>query len=82
MVDSVSGSGQFQNIQPTNKAQKSTGDKGTSASAARSSDEVAISSEALSLIEAQNIAESIGVQVADDTSLTLSSDVERLNQLA
>ena len=82
MVDSVSGSGQFQNIQSTNKAQKATGDKGTSASAARSSDEVAISSEALSLIEAQNIAESIGVQVADDTSLTLSSDVERLNQLA
>lgn len=83
MVDSVGGSGQFQNIQPTSKAQKPSGslDKSSSTSS-RSSDEVVISEEALSLIEAQNIAENIGNQIGEDASLTLSSDAERLSALA
>lgn len=80
MVDPVSGAGQIQNVQPTNKAQKSVSDE--KAVSSRSSDEVTISQEALSLIEAQNLSENIGSQIAADTSVTLSSDSERLNALA
>ncbi len=85
MVDSIGNGGHIPKVQSSSSVQKQTDrnkvEQGSPAAVA-SSDDVAISDEALSLSAAQNIAKDIGSQISANGDLTLSLDNDRLNSLA
>ena len=84
MVDSIGSGGQIPKVPSSDPLQKSSEKKDvkTDSSAVSSTDEVALSEEALDLVNAQKAAEQTSAQLAGDENLTLSSDNDRLNALA
>ena len=81
MVDSINPSGQIQNISSSSRGQKSDGPQKTDQVNRSEVDEVQISEEALSLSQAEDTAQTLAKSIAADSSLTLSSDSDRLNSL-
>jgi len=83
MVDSIGSNGHIPKVQSSSPVQKQVDrNKVEQASSnASSSDDVAISDEALSLSAAQNIAQDTRSQIESNSNLTLSSDIDRLNSL-
>ncbi len=79
MVDSIGSNGHIPKVQSSSSVQKQADRRPTEA---LSSDDVAISDEALSLSAAQNIAQDTRAQIESNINLTLSSDIDRLNSLA
>ncbi len=84
MVDSIGSNGHIPKFQSSSSVQKQADrNKVEQASSnVSSSDDVAISDEALSLSAAQNIAQDTRLQIESNSNLTLSSDIDRLNSLA
>ena len=82
MVDSINPLNQIQNISSANNARKtSETEKSDETRSSAPVDEVSLSEDALSLSQAEEAAKRAAEQLANDESLTLSSDEDRLNKL-
>lgn len=81
MVDSINPIGQAQQTQAVkNTVSKQNEAKDTQKSSS-SVDQVALSEEALSLVQAEQSARNIASKLGGDNSISLSTDTERLNAL-
>ncbi len=81
MVDSIGSSGQISNITSINKSQKSVdSNKSDGLVETAAVDDVQISDEAL-IAQATDAAKLVSEGLANDKSVTLSSDASRLNEL-
>tara|TARA_R110001592_G_scaffold16881_23_gene71851 strand:- start:5182 stop:5430 length:249 start_codon:yes stop_codon:yes gene_type:complete len=81
MVDSIGAGGQTPKVISTDTIQKASEKRSEKSNSAPKTDEVTLSDEALSLSNAQQAAQDASTQISENRSLTLSSDVERLNAL-
>ncbi len=80
MVDPVGPSGSVPNISQTSRATQRQNDRPEGVRSFE--DTVSISEEAISLAEAEQLAAQAGGQIAQNTDIALSNDVERLDSLA
>lgn len=82
MVDPINPSGSIQGIPQTSKASKSAGGKPIEEIEPSSPvDEVSLSEEALTLVQAQATSEDIADSLSHNGTLTLASDIEALKAL-
>tara|TARA_R110002072_G_scaffold242092_1_gene400882 strand:- start:855 stop:1106 length:252 start_codon:yes stop_codon:yes gene_type:complete len=82
MVDLINPIGQAQQTQSVkNTVSKQNEAKDTQKSPSSPVDQIALSEEALNLAQAEKSARDIASQLGGDNSISLSTDIERLNAL-
>ncbi|MBI1301056.1 MAG: hypothetical protein GC137_05270 [Alphaproteobacteria bacterium] len=85
MVDSIGPTGQAQNVSQTNREQRQTDQRQEIDGTRRGrsiSDDVSISEEAISLSQAEEAAQAVSAQLAENPDVALSDNEDDLNDLA